>query len=624
MINNRLHIILCGGASLPRKYRSLTKSHIHRFHCNPEIKQNRINIGLPHLIRQVNCYFPPRIKDLLEIAGYVYAADRMTKRGQLAQVEYHAWSRKFHFIIKVRDHSFWQNKAIKESLSRLLTFTTGDLSFNFDFNEGGKDLGQSILFDDPNFQLDKKDNSSISLFSGGLDSLAGALEILNTTNNNLILVSHQSNNFAITKIQNSIYNLLNSDYPGRVQRFPLVCSLSGDRAVEESQRSRIFLYTSIAFSLMSLANEKVIHVFENGMTSLNFPKRQDMMNARSSRTTHPQTIYLLEKFFNSISKEQIRVKQPFLELTKAEVVQKIHRYGKVNYVDSTITCTKTFNISKKTSPASHCGICSQCIDRRFALLASGLEDYDAVYDVDIIEDSINDEEGYTHLCDYIAAAKGFSEVSSFQFTHKMLTELNDILDYLPGENDIKKIQTIYELTQKHANNVLLAIKKIRQNEDIFKPKKKRSIYSFIDDRVFLKLPVERLIEKICEKLKTAIPIAFERAKPIHENALNDQINALILSDQYDYEREYPAIKYGFAKTVPDHSITDYNLLIEAKLLKKNSSKADFTNQIAADMIKYGSAYKLFIIYDPERKIVNEKDFTKPFETQSNCFIQIVR
>lgn len=624
MSDEKLHIVLCGGASLPAKYKKVARSHIHKFHCDPNIKEGRINIDLPHLIKQVNCHFPSRIKDLLEIAGYVYAADRMTKRGQPISLEYHGWSRKFHFYIKVRDHSFWQKKSVKDALSKLLTFTTGDLSYEFTFIKGGKDIGQINLFDDPSITLNKKENTSIALFSGGLDSLAGALEILSTTDYNLILVSHHSNNFAVTQIQKNIYNLLSNDFPNRIQRFPFTCSLSGERAVEETQRSRIFLYTSIAFSLMTLAKEKTINVFENGMTSMNFPKRQDMMNARSSRTTHPQTIALLEVFFNTISSEKIKVEQPFFEITKAEVVEKIQKYGKLNYLNSTITCTKTFNISKKTSPASHCGICSQCIDRRFATLTAGVEDYDAIYDTDILQDSIEDNEGYTHLCDYITMAKNFSEMTAMQFPYDMLNELSDMIDYLSGKTDTDKIQKVYELTQKHSNNILIALKKIRQNEDIFKPKKKRTIYSFLDDRVFLRPPVERLIERICEKMNIAIPIAFERAKPTHENVLNDQIHALLKSEQTDYEREFPSIKFAFARTIPDHSFPEYNLLLEAKLLKKNSSKADFTNQIAADIVKYGEAYKLFLIYDPERKIVDDEDFAKDFRNQLNCFIKILR
>jgi hypothetical protein len=507
--DDKAHIILCGGASLSAKFRKFPKHHIHKFHCDPARKEHNVNIELPHLIKQVNCYFPPRIKDLLEIAGYIYAADRMTKRGQPSQVEYHSWSREFQFFIKVRDHKFWKKKTVVENLSNLLTFVSGDLSYNFTFIEGGKDTGQGNLFDDEKISLDKKENSAVALFSGGLDSLAGALDLLNNTNQNLILISHLSNNFAVTKIQKNIFNLLDKDFPGRLQRFPFTCSLHGERAVEETQRTRIFLYTAIAYSLMSLAEEKTIYVFENGITSINFPKRQDMMNARASRTTHPQTIYLLEQFFTSISATSVKVKHPFFTVTKTDIFEKIKKYDKLGYLNSTITCTKTFNISKKESPSMHCGECSQCIDRRFASFSSSVEDFDVIYDTDILKDSMKDDEGFTHLCDYVTIAHGFSEMSAFQFPYEMLNVLNDIVPYFPGTSNIDKIQMIYELTQRHANQVLLALQKIRAQENLFKPKKKKTIYSFIDDRIFLKPPVERLINRICEKTSASIPIALK-------------------------------------------------------------------------------------------------------------------
>jgi DpnII restriction endonuclease/queuosine biosynthesis protein QueC len=624
MTDDKTHIILCGGAPLPAKFRRMPSHRVHKFHCDPSRREHNVNIELPHLIKQVNCHFPDRIKDLLEIAGYIYAADRMTKRGNPSQVEYHSWSREFHFFIKVRDHKFWKKKSIAENLNKLLSFVSGDLSYNFTFVAEGKDVGQVNLFDNENISIDKKENSAIALFSGGLDSLAGALDLLNKPNQNLILISHQSNNFAVTNIQKGIFNLLDKDFPGRLQRFPFTCSLHGERAVEETQRTRIFLYTCIAYSLMSLADEKTIYVFENGMTSINFPKRQDMMNARSSRTTHPQTIFLLEQFFSGISPTPINVKQPFFNLTKTEVFEKIKKFGKLNYLNSTITCTKTFNISKKTSPSFHCGECSQCIDRRFASFSSSVDDYEVIYDTDILKDSMKDDEGYTHMCDFIATAHGFSEMSAVQFPFEMLNDLNDIVPYLPGTINTEKIKKIYELTQRHSNQVLLALQKIRSKEDLFKPKKKNSIYSFIDDRVFLKPQVERLIDRICEKTSAAIPIAFERQKPENENVLNDQLNALLKGEADDYKREFPAIKFSFAKTIPDHSFPEYDLLIEAKLLKKDTSKASITNQLAADIIKYGNAHKLFFLYDPERKIVDETDFKKDFEKHSGCFIHIVR
>lgn len=296
MINSNLHIVLCGGATLPRKFKKFRKNHVHALCIDPNDKAHNVNLKLPHFVRAVNCHFPNRVKDLLEIAGYVYAADRMIGRGDNDALEYHSWSRELHFIIKVRDANFWSQAEIGQSLCKALSFVSGDKGYTFIFESGGADIGQSSLFDNVNFPLEKKENSIIGLFSGGLDSLAGALDMLNKTDKNLILISHRSNSNGVAQIQDGIYSLLNKDFPGRIQYLAFYCNLHGERAVEETQRTRIFLYTAIAYSLSTLASEKEIHVFENGVTSLNFSKRADLINARASRTTHPKTLKLLEEF----------------------------------------------------------------------------------------------------------------------------------------------------------------------------------------------------------------------------------------------------------------------------------------------------------------------------------------
>ncbi|MCW3111071.1 MAG: Queuosine biosynthesis protein QueC, partial [Segetibacter sp.] len=355
MINSNSHVVLCGGIDLPRKYKKYHSGHVHYLIFDPDNKGHNINLELPHFIRTLNCGFPDRIKDLLEVAGYVYAADRMIGRGATDSLEYHSWSRTLDFFIKVRDIEFWSNPEISKCLSDALTFVSGDQSYSFTFLPGGKDVGQRSLLDHEAIKLDKKENSIIGLFSGGLDSLAGALETLTKTDKNLILISHRSNSTGVAKIQKSIYNLLDRDFPGRIQYFPFYCNLHGERAVEETQRTRIFLYTAIAHSLSILASEKEIHVFENGVTSLNFSKRADLINARASRTTHPKTLKLLEDFYSVVGGERRPIVHPFLYNTKTDIFNKIKIAGKVSYINSTISCTKTFLRFENNTQASHCG-----------------------------------------------------------------------------------------------------------------------------------------------------------------------------------------------------------------------------------------------------------------------------
>ena len=53
------------------------------------IEPATVRLGLPDFVRSVN-FLPDRCLDLLEIAAYVFAADRLTSRGSREAVEYQA------------------------------------------------------------------------------------------------------------------------------------------------------------------------------------------------------------------------------------------------------------------------------------------------------------------------------------------------------------------------------------------------------------------------------------------------------------------------------------------------------------------------------------------------------
>jgi hypothetical protein len=67
--------------------------------------QRNIELSLPDFIRDVY-HLPNRLLGLLEIAAYVFSADRLIRRRERDDVEYHAWARSFEFCIRVRDHAF--------------------------------------------------------------------------------------------------------------------------------------------------------------------------------------------------------------------------------------------------------------------------------------------------------------------------------------------------------------------------------------------------------------------------------------------------------------------------------------------------------------------------------------
>jgi hypothetical protein len=139
----------------------------------------------------------PKILDLLEIAVYVFSSDRSILRGDRKSLSNKKWARTFNFHIPVRDIDFWNNREITSSLSEALGFMSGDRKYNFSFEKYKKRAAiehEPTLFTGDIIPFDARDDINIMLFSGGLDSLAGAIELLNSTEaKKLYLVAHKSN-----------------------------------------------------------------------------------------------------------------------------------------------------------------------------------------------------------------------------------------------------------------------------------------------------------------------------------------------------------------------------------------------------------------------------------------------
>ena len=126
------HIIFCNNADQRRLSKKYTSPHtlILNYDSNDD---DDIKISLPHFIKNLSCHIPDKLKDLLDIAGYIYAADRLIKRGQNNDVVYHGWARELLFVIKVRDFDFWNNSSTKRKLRDALIFMTGDFDYDFEF-----------------------------------------------------------------------------------------------------------------------------------------------------------------------------------------------------------------------------------------------------------------------------------------------------------------------------------------------------------------------------------------------------------------------------------------------------------------------------------------------------------
>ena len=349
------------------------------------------------------------------------------------------------------------------------------------------------------------------------------------------------------------------------------------------------------------------------------------MNARASRTTHPKTIALLQDLFTEIEETRVEIKTPFLWKTKTDLFHILADLGRNDLITSTVSCNKTF---QNLEQATHCGGCSQCVDRRFAAYASGLDDIDesGIYALDFIQQQIDNNEVKTILVDYVRQARDFATWNIDHFYTEMLNELADTTDYIAGMNEDEAVENIWKLCRLHGSQVLEAMKRMREVcDNPFHELPQGSFLEMIYERPYLKEPILGLVSSICNRLSDAIPIAFQKNPPKDENDFNDKVSAILESDKDEFEREHPAISFALARAVPDHSLLEYGLLIESKYIRGSTSPGKVSEGIAADLTKYpNNNYKLFIVYDPHRSITNDRKFKRDFEKKGRCTICIIR
>ena len=103
----------------------------------------------------------------------------------------------------------------------------------------------------------------------------------------------------------------------------------------------------------------------------------------ASRTTHPLALRRLGALLEFIDGVPIEVDNPYVWQTKTQVLERLTGHGGADLITATASCSSVFD---RPLELPHCGCCSQCHDRRFAMLAAGLADFDpeARYETELL------------------------------------------------------------------------------------------------------------------------------------------------------------------------------------------------------------------------------------------------
>jgi hypothetical protein len=332
-----------------------------------------VNIRFQNVTRALHQHLPARLVDFLEIASYVFTADCATERGEqwTDDDSREAWGRDFAFVVPVRDPAFWTKPEITSLIKESLSYLSND-KYSFIFVPLTQDRSEQRYFEFAerktwSFHAPER----VVMFSGGLDSLAGAVETANT-GDHVVLVSHRSVS-TVSAHQKKLFHALQKRFPNRLVHVPVWINKDEKFGRESTQRTRSFLFAALGAVVAEPLSAGGIRFYENGVVSLNLPVAEEVLRARASRTTHPVTLYLLESLCTAVAGRDLAVDNPYLFKTKTEVVEVLAEHNVQDLIISTCSCA---HLMFKSKAQKHCGTCSQCIDRRFAIIAAGLEQYD--------------------------------------------------------------------------------------------------------------------------------------------------------------------------------------------------------------------------------------------------------
>jgi hypothetical protein len=397
---------------------------------------------------------PTVFLDLIDIATYVYCADQAVRRGGDGVQDFgENWRRRFFFRIPVRAPQFWKGAAVHKQLVSALSFLSED-EFDFEFEPLTKehDLDSYLEFNDTPFDGVVEE---VVMFSGGIDSLGGAIQESVIDRRRVALVNHRSTEKLTPRHRYLLGQLGEKAKDYGPLHLPVRVNKSKNLGREYTQRTRSFLYASLGTTVATMIGLNRLRFYENGVVSFNLPPSPQVVGSRATRTTHPLVLNAFSKLFSSLAEKTFLVENPFLWKTKTEVVRIIADAGCGELLKYATSCTHTWEITKQHT---HCGSCSQCIDRRFAVLAAGQEANDPgeAYKVDLLVGERNTSEGAkgdprTMLAAYLETANEIERMDALQFFSRF-GEASRLLRQMNGNPDAVAMQ-IFDLHRRHAKQV---------------------------------------------------------------------------------------------------------------------------------------------------------------------------
>ncbi len=301
--------------------------------------------------------------DLLVLAALVHASDTRISRFTESQ---DTWTREIRLVVPVSDPFPWRRSS--GLLKQMLDFLTGDL-WTIDFRPRPRAF--SAVIEAPAEPRAESAFDCVSLFSGGLDSLVGAIDVLE--GGAVPLLASHAGEGATSVSQETCYRALKEHYPQRAfdrlrlwMNFPK--ALVQNVAAEDTTRGRSFLFFALGvFAGTGLRRTFTVRVPENGLIALNVPLDPLRLGSLSTRTTHP---FYMARWNDLLASLGIsgRIENPYWDKTKGEMVEGCANAKLLSdLIPHSLSCSSPTKGRWHGRGIEHCGYCLPCLIRRAAI-----------------------------------------------------------------------------------------------------------------------------------------------------------------------------------------------------------------------------------------------------------------
>jgi len=334
----------------------------HRFALGSSIPRLLDNYGLRPSIAA---------EDVLRAAIAAYVADVRIPR----DAAFDRWTRDIIVYIPAREPELWRHAT--STFEDLLSFLTGD-RWRVEVRPAPTTYRPYYLAPARRRRrkgIHRLHTNIVSLFSGGLDSFIGAIDLLER-HGQVALVGHHSAGGGPTSVaQDRSLGAIRERYSEVEAPFLhtwLSSPVGSTGASEITTRSRSILFMALGVFFADGLQAQQLVVPENGWISLNVPLTLSRIGSFSTRTTHPYLMDLVRQLLDHLEL-QLDVVSPYRFLTKGDMVaacasQELLTDGLANTMSCAHPGAGRFTAARNSN--QHCGRCLPCLVRRAAISVS--------------------------------------------------------------------------------------------------------------------------------------------------------------------------------------------------------------------------------------------------------------